>query len=140
MVRISDLRLIEILEKDSRMPYTHIAKMLGVSETAVRKRVKLLEKRGVIEKYTIDINSTKIGFETKAIIGIDTEPDTYLPTLTELRKLDQIKRLYSSTGDHMILLEAWFPDSPALASFLEHIGEMRGVKRVCPAIILERLK
>jgi len=69
VVRISDLELIQILMKNSRTPFVKIAEMLGVSETAVRKRIRKLERDGVIRKYTIEVDPKKIGFEITALIG-----------------------------------------------------------------------
>ena len=40
----------------------------------------------------------------------------------------------------MILLECWFKDSDELARFVKRLESIRGVTRVCPAIILEKLK
>jgi len=51
MVRISNFELLKILMESSRTPFLRIASALGVSETAVRKRIKKLERNGVIKKY-----------------------------------------------------------------------------------------
>ena len=58
MVRISNLELLRILKENSRIPFVKIAKIFGVSETAVRKRIRKLEKEGIIKKYTIEVNLT----------------------------------------------------------------------------------
>ena len=140
MVRISDLDIIEILKENSRTSFVKIAKTLGVTETAVRKRIKKLEESGTIKKYTLDVDPRKIGFEVDALIGIDTEPEYYLSTIEKLKKMDEIIRLCSSSGDHMILMECWFKDSDELMKFVKKIESMQGVTRTCPAIILEKIK
>jgi Lrp/AsnC family transcriptional regulator for asnA, asnC and gidA len=38
------------------------------------------------------------------------------------------------------MLEAWAKDNKHLTQIIEDIGKIPGVKRVCPAIILEKLK
>ena len=140
MVRNSDLKIIRILQENSRTPFLRIAKALGVSEAAVRKRVKKLEREGVIKRYTIEVNPVKLGFEIVAFIGVDTRPEYYIPTLEKLKDLDEVVSLYSSSGDHMMLLECWFKTSEELADFVRRLNSMEGVTRVCPAIILKKLK
>ena len=140
MVRISDLELIRILMKNARTPYVKIAKMLEVSETAVRKRVKKLEEMGVIRKYTIEVDPKKIGFEIRALIGIDTKPERFISTLEKLKVMEEVISLYSASGDHMILVECWLKNSKELTSFVKKLETMEGVTRVCPAIILEKVK
>ncbi|RLI26553.1 transcriptional regulator [Candidatus Bathyarchaeota archaeon] len=140
MVRNSDLKIIRILQENSRTPFLRIAKALGVSEAAVRKRVKKLEREGVIKRYTVEVDPVKLGFEIVAFIGVDTRPEYYISTLEKLKDLDKVVSLYSSSGDHMILLECWFKDSEELAEFVKRLNSMDGVTRVCPAIILKKLK
>ena len=140
MVRISDLKLIRILMENSRTPFVRIAEALGVSEAAVRKRVKKLEREGVIRRYTVEVDLKKLGFEVHALIGIDAKPEHYVQVLEELRDMDEVLSLYSSSGDHMILMECWFRDSRELAAFVKRLKGMEGITRICPAIILEKVK
>ncbi len=140
MVRISNLELIKLLKENSRTSFVKLAEHFKVSETAIRKRVKKLEREGVIKKYTIEVDPRKIGFEINALIGIDTKPENYISTLEELKKMQEVISMYSASGDHMILVECWFKDSEELARFIKKLGEIKGVIRICPAIILEKIK
>ena len=140
MVRISNLDILKILMENSRVPFLKIAKIFGVSETAVRKRVRKMEENGIIRRYTVDVDPKKIGFKVNTIIGVDTEPEYYLSTIEKMKGMDEVVRLYSSSGDHMILAECWFRDSSDLNEFVKKLSGMEGVTRVCPAIIVERIK
>ena len=140
VVRISDLEIIRILRENARTPFVKIAEDLGVSETAIRKRVKKLEKEGIIKKYTIEVDLRKLGFEVHALIGIDTKPESFISVLEKLKEIEEVTSLYSSSGDHMILMECWFRNSGELANFVKFLESMEGVTRVCPAIILEKIK
>jgi Lrp/AsnC family transcriptional regulator for asnA, asnC and gidA len=140
MVRISNLELLRMLQENSRVPFVKLARHLGVSETAVRKRVKKLEKDGVIRKFTVEIDPKKIGLETRALIGLDTKPEKYMTTIDRLKGMKDILCLYSSSGDHMICMECWFEDSKKLGNFLKSLKKIEGVTRICPAIMLEKIK
>jgi len=140
MVRISNLKLIELLSKNSRLSYVRLATIFGVSETAVRKRIAKLMENGIIKKFTIEIDPKKLGFEIIALIGIDTTPQDYMFVIEKLKRMREIRELYSSTGDHMLMLKVWMRNSEELSKFLHKIRKIKGVTRICPAIILERLK
>jgi len=46
-----------------------------------------------------------------------------------------------STGDHMIMIEIWTRDGKELSRIIsEKIGTIEGVRKICPSIILEKLK
>jgi len=140
MVRFSDFELIKLLMKNSRTPYVKLGELLGVSETAIRKRVRKLEEEGVIRRYTIEVDPKKLGFKVNALIGLDTVPERFIAVIEELKAMEEILGLYSASGDHMILLECWFKDSDELARFVKRLESIHGVSRICPAIILEKLK
>ncbi|PUA34151.1 MAG: transcriptional regulator [Candidatus Terraquivivens tikiterensis] len=140
MVRISNLELLKILREDARKPFLEIAKLLGVSETAVRKRVRKLEESGIIRKYTVEVDPKKIGFNINVLIGIDTVPERFISALERLKDMEEVVSLYSSSGDHMILAECWFRSSKELSDFVRKLESIDGVIRVCPAIILEKVK
>ncbi len=140
MVRISNLRLIRILEDNSRTPYVKIARAFGVSETAVRKRVAKLEREGIIKRYTIEADLKKLGYNIRALIGIDTRPDLLIPAIDKLKTKKSVAALHTSSGDHMLMVEGWFENHNSLANFVKSIKGIEGVTKVCPAIILERIK
>lgn len=140
MVRISNLELANMLRKDARATYSAMAKRLKVSETAVRKRMKSLEQKGVIRGYITDVDFRKLGLEVHALIGLDAMPESYFAVMERLKKDKDVDALYSSSGDHMLMVDAHMKDSAALAQFVKRMQGMKGVTKVCPAIMLERIK
>jgi Lrp/AsnC family transcriptional regulator for asnA, asnC and gidA len=140
MVRISDLDLLEALRENSRTPFMELARRFGVTETAVRKRVRKLEERGVIKKYTIDVDMRKMGYELKATIGLDTTPERYMSTIEKLKRMKNVMYLCSCSGDHMIMINRWFRNSDELSAFVKSLETMEGVTRVCPAVVTQEVK
>jgi len=136
-----DRKIIEILEEDARTPFTDIAKMLNVSEATVRKRIARLERGGVIRRYTIEVDPVKLGYTTVTILGLDVEPEHFLDAARKLAEMSEVRWVATSTGDHMIMAEIWTRDGNELARLIsQRIGRIKGVKKICPAIILEKIK
>ena len=141
MVDERDMLIIDILQENARTPYTEIAARLGVGESAIRKRVKGLEEAGVIESYTIVVNPAKLGYNSVSLVGLDVEPTHFLDVAIRMTEFPEVKFVATSTGDHMIMTEIWLKDGRALGEFIaEKIGKLEGVHRVCPAVIMEKLK
>ena len=126
--------------ENARASYVEIAEKLGVSEAAVRKRIRRLEDLGAIRRYTIDLDPRRLGYEVLAIIGLDVEPEHLLKVMEELKGREEVVRLYLTSGDHMLIVECWFENSQEFSSFIKGLESREGIKRVCPAIVLERLK
>lgn len=141
MVDERDMLIIDILQENARTPYTEIAARLGVGESAIRKRVKALEEGGIIEGYTIVVNPAKLGYNSISLVGLDVEPTHFLDVAIRMTEFPEVKFVATSTGDHMIMTEIWLKDGRALGEFIaEKIGKLEGVHRVCPAVIMEKLK
>lgn len=140
MIDKKDEEIIKMLSENSRMPFTEMAKKLKVTEATIRKRVKDLEEEGVIGKYTIEINPEKLGYRSVSLVGVDTTPDRYLDIVKELTQLKEVKSVSTSSGDHMIMIEVWKKNNKELMNFIGKKLSLEGITKVCPAIILEKIK
>ncbi len=141
MVDGLDMKILRILEEDGRASFTEIAKKLRLNESTVRKRALALQKKKVIRKFSVDLDPSKIGLNTVAIVGIDVEPVKIIEVAQKICEIPEAKYVATSTGDHMIITEIWTKDGRELTKLMSHqIGTIEGVKKICPAIILEKLK
>jgi Lrp/AsnC family transcriptional regulator, regulator for asnA, asnC and gidA len=136
-----DRKIIQMLEQNSRRSLNDISKKLKLSESAVRKRVAALQNKGVIKKFTIQVDPAKLGANSVSIVGVDVEPTKLLEVAQKLCEIKEIRSVATSTGDHMIMTEIWAKDGRELTKIVsEKIGAMDGIKKICPAMILEKFK
>ena len=136
-----DQKIIQMLEQNSRRSLNDISKKLKLSESAVRKRVAALQNKGVIKKFTIQVDPAKLGANSVSIVGVDVEPTKLLEVAQKLCEIKEIRSVATSTGDHMIMTEIWAKDGRELTKIVsEKIGAMDGIKKICPAMILEKFK
>jgi Lrp/AsnC family transcriptional regulator for asnA, asnC and gidA len=136
-----DMGIIEMLEEDSRQSFKDIAKKLKVSEATIRKRVIALRRDGVIKRFTIKVDNARLGLNTVAIVGVDVDPTRMLDVAQTLCGLREAKCVATASGDHMIMLEVWTRDGRELTKLISgKIETIEGVKRICPSLILEKLK
>ena len=135
-----DFDIIGLLSKNSRMPFVEIGKKLNVSESTIRKRVATLKNEGTIKKYSLVVDSSKIGFQNVALIGVDAAADKYLDVANKIKRMADVRYAASTAGNHMFMLEVWEKDNDELRNISERLKSIDGVTRICPAIIKDILK
>src|SRR6266498_5958850 len=67
-------RIIEQLQQDGRRSYAAIAKVVGLSEAAVRQRVQKLLEAEVVQIVAVT-DPLRVGFRRQAMIGLKAEGD-----------------------------------------------------------------
>ncbi|MBA7676039.1 DNA-binding transcriptional activator DecR [subsurface metagenome] len=136
-----DYKIIAALREDAGAPLRKISKRVHMSESAVRKRVKQLERKGVIERYTVVVDPEKLGYNAMAVIDLDTAPEKRQEVIGKLTKIEEVRKLATSTGEHMITGEVWAHDNHELADIvIRKIGGIEGVKKVNREVTLEQVK
>ena len=134
-----DAKILSLLSKNARMPKTEIAKVLGITEAAVRKRLAKLEKNGIILAYKPVINY-KAANLAASLTGVDVDGDRLWDVVEFLKSLENVRNLYLTSGDHTIMAEIVATSTGELSEIHRRIEELEGVRRVCPAVILDVLK
>ena len=136
-----DLEILRRLQGNSRYKFTRLARELGVSEATIRARVKSLEKRGYIERFTISLNPSKLGYGVLARIGVDVEINNIHSIVESLEALREVYLIALSTGTHDMLIDVIVRDLDELKQFLtEKLGRIEGVKNFDVSIIMEVYK
>ena len=59
-----DRKILHQLELDARQSYASIGKEIGLSREVVSYRINRLEKKGLIDRYVVILNSKKMGYES----------------------------------------------------------------------------
>lgn len=135
-----DRIILESLLENGRISLKELGKKLGISDVAVRKRIKKLERAGIIRGYTTKVSPSALGYRVVSLTGVDTEPGDLVRVARELSMKRYVKSVWITAGDHSIMLEIWAKDSVEMDEIIEEISGMRGVTRVCPAVVTQNLK
>ena len=137
----TEQQILSVLEEDAKASYGEIAERAGVSKPTVRKYIEKLEDEGVIVGYSADVDPKKLSGESIAIVGIDVESEHYVEVTRELKDLDAVEALYTSSGDHTLMAEVRASDGDALGDVInERIKSVEGVAAAHPSFLQERLK
>lgn len=110
-----DIKLIEILQKDSSIPAVKVAEMLKVTEGTVRNRVRNLRKLGVIRRFTISINPMALKQGTIAFVLLNAVPGRVADVARRLSLIDALAEVHEthSYGDLLLKVRAKSPSDLA---------------------------
>ncbi|WP_254840339.1 HTH-type transcriptional regulator LrpA1 [Natronomonas marina] len=134
-------RILSVLEDDAQASYAEIAERADVSKPTVRKYIEKLESEGVIVGYSADVDPKKLSGKSIALVGVDVSSERYVEVTGELKELDAVESLYTSSGDHMLMAEVRASDGDAVGEVIrEDILSIEGVEAAHPSFLQERLK
>ncbi|MFC7251006.1 HTH-type transcriptional regulator LrpA1 [Halomicroarcula sp. GCM10025324] len=137
----TERRILSVLEEDAQASYAEIADRADVSKPTVRKYIKKLEEEGVIVGYSADVDPKKLAGQSIALVGMDVASERYVEATRQLKDIDAVEALYTSSGDHMLMAEVRAPDGGSLADVIEdEILALDGVTAAHPSFLQERLK
>lgn len=132
-----DEKIIKILKNDSRKSFVEIANDIGMSESAVRRRVKNLQDIGVIKRFTLDMGYSN---KTSAITLISVNSSADASTVSNhLLTLKGVEVVYEITGQYDIATVINAPTILEINSYIDEIRKIDGVSDTNTVIILRTL-
>jgi Lrp/AsnC family leucine-responsive transcriptional regulator len=132
-----DKQIIKMLKDDSRSGYGDIGQKIGLSEGAVRKRIKTLSDEGVIRKFTVKIGLVE---GAQAITLLATSPAH--PTQEVSKKIQDIpnvETIYEVTGEYDIVAVISGMNVMEVNECVEKIRRVDGVMKTNTMIVLRSL-
>jgi len=136
-----DLKLLKILSEDAHTSLHKMGREVGLSTSGVRRRIKQLEKIGLIKKYSIIIDPKKYGCGVTAFISVDADSRALGELTGSLVRRHEVCELHRTTGGHDLMIKVRVKDVDSLNKFVdEHIRSFDSVKSVRTTLAMETVK
>ena len=135
-----DIEILNLLVNDSRMSYAEIARHVHLSRMSVRDRVNKMLDEGIIERFTVKLNSRKIGLTTSIYLNIQTTPSLFDQVIKELVKYPNIESIYSVTGANALHVHAFLENFSILETFIDNIYKIKGITEVSFNVMTKKHK
>lgn len=132
-----DEKIISILKDNSRITNKEIASLVGLSESAVRRRIENLVKRGVIKRFTIELGLSN---KTSAITLVSVKPSVDTAKVSEaLKSLKGVEIVYEITGQYDIAAIVSASSIAEINKCIDEVRRIEGVDDTNTVIILRTL-
>lgn len=136
-----DMKILNLLSENGRMSYVDLAKELDLSRVAVRERINQLISAGIIEKFSVVINSEKVGKKVSAFFEVDCEPTALVSVAEKLAENPRVASCYQMTGPSTLHMHVLVEDFEKLEHFINNeLYSLPGITRVESHILLRRFK
>ncbi len=129
-----DKQILQILKDDGRASYGAIGEKVGLSEGAIRKRIKELANSGVIRKFTVKIG---VAEGAEAITLLASNPS--LPTQEvskKIREIPNVETVYEVTGEYDIVAVISGMNVVEVNECVEKIRRVDGIMKTNTMIVL----
>jgi DNA-binding Lrp family transcriptional regulator len=129
---LSDLdhRLLAALSLDGRASYPDLARRIGWSESAVRRRLEDLRRNGILQ-FSVEIDPAAFGFTVSAAIWLTVAPRALRPVATALAADFEAAFVGAVTGAHNLIAITVFRSAAELYGYLaERLPALDGIDRL----------
>jgi Lrp/AsnC family transcriptional regulator for asnA, asnC and gidA len=87
-------RILDVLSKNSALPFVELAKQIGISDATIHTRVRKLLTLGIIKKFTICVDNDLLGYDHLAFINLKIEKGRTEETTRNLMEIDEILEIH----------------------------------------------
>lgn len=130
----TDKKILDVLSENSRISFKDLSKKLRISDVAVKKRTDKLVKSGVIKKFTLEIDNSKVGKSVTSLVLIKSEAGKTKEIASALRELGDV---YTTLGEYEIILKLNSEGIDELRKIVENkISLLNGVIEVKTNIVV----
>ncbi len=116
-----DIKIIEVLQQNSRASYVEIGKEIPLSASSVRERIQKLEDLEIIKAYSLKLDHAKMGYGLEVFIMIKLFSGKLKSFMEAIDSFPEIKRASRITGSHNIHMKVVLKDQLHLQQFIDKL-------------------
>lgn len=135
--RDTDHRIIAELRRDARQSNVALAKQVGLTEGAVRRRIDNLVSSGVL-RFVAVADPAYLGQHAHALLRIRCAPHLIDEVIAELRLIPELERVYLCTGPFDLTTVGHFGSTDELRDFtVSRLGAIDGIVEIQTDVVLQ---
>ncbi|OQM76897.1 Lrp/AsnC family transcriptional regulator [Manganibacter manganicus] len=139
-----DWKILRELQNDGRMTNVELSQRVGISAPPCLRRVRQLEKAGIIRGYRALLNAPALGYDVVAfcLIGLKHQADAELKVFAErTRNWPIVRDAWMVSGESDFLLHCVAPDLGTFQGFvIEDLTSAPNVDTVRTALTIRKVK
>lgn len=137
----TDIKIIRLLQKNSRISASDISKKVNLSVSAVSDRLRKLETSGVIEQYTAILNTELLEKDLSAYMLISLASPKESETFLEfVASENEIIGCFYIAGEFDYMIKIFTKNTTTLTTVLNKIKNVSGVIKTNTMVVLNNEK
>lgn len=139
-----DRHILRLLQADGRMTNVDIASQVGISAPPCLRRMRALEKSGLLQGYHAVLNSKALGFDVNvfAMVGLHSQAEADLQIFeAKCQEWDYVRECHMLNGEIDFVLKCVAPDLSSFQNFLtENLTSADNVASVKTSLVIRCAK
>lgn len=140
----TDLRLLDILQKEGRITNTELAERVKLSASACLRRLQQLETNGVITGFSANLDPLALGLGLQAFVRVQLErhdANAIAHFVERVQAWPEVIACHALTGDMDYLLHVVVEDLDHFSRFLlDNLLNAAGVGDINSSFVLRTVK
>lgn len=139
----TDLRILRVLQEDSSLTVTDVARRVGLSASPCWKRINKLQSEGVIRQTTSVLDAEQLGFGLTVFMVIRTgehSGDWLRHFAAFVSAMPEVQEFHRMAGEIDYLLKVVVPDMKRFDQFYKNLVETTPLAEVTSRFSMETIK
>ncbi|PPR23506.1 MAG: Leucine-responsive regulatory protein [Alphaproteobacteria bacterium MarineAlpha10_Bin3] len=138
-----DKKILDCLQTDATLPVGDIAERVGLSATPCWRRIRNLEKAGIIQRRVALLDPEKLNLGITVFVALKTSQHNYewLENFADaVSGIDEVVEFYRMSGDTDYLLRIVVPDIAGYDAVYKRLIQAADLSDVSSSFAMERIK
>ena len=122
-----DYKILEILRRDARTPFTEVGRDLGISDATVHVRVNKMIDAGIIKRYTIVVDEVALGRKVQGFVLINVNPGSLEDAANQLVENEGVSAVYEIHGPNDLIVKVEAGDLDEMRDLVLKVREIPNV-------------
>lgn len=144
MIDEKDHKILNELKKNSRNSTKNIAKKITIPRVTVHDRIEKMKEKGIIKKFTVNIDYKKIGLPTEVFVFISFQSNVDISQrelAKRISKIDGIAEVHIISGEYDLLLKVRGETLEIIGKLVvDKLRKIKGVGRTLTFACFETVK
>lgn len=140
----TDWRILRELQENGRITNVELAGRVGISAPPCLRRVRALEKDGIIKGYHAHLDARMVGFEVMAfcMVGLVSQVETDIMDFIKLvDSWEIVRECYLVSGESDFMLKCVAKDLGTFQNFIiDHLTKAANVASVKTSLMMRQSK
>jgi Lrp/AsnC family leucine-responsive transcriptional regulator len=138
-----DLRMLQVLQDNARVPVLDLAERVGLSSTSCTRRLQRLQDEAIIKQYVAVLNPKILNSDVGAFLSLPVRhtPEIAAKFRAAIRRMPNVWGCWAVSGEYDYLLWANAKDLPSLSRWvIDDLHNIPSVRHTYTTIIMESIK
>ncbi len=139
----TDLRILRILQEDSSLSVSDVARRVGLSASPCWKRINKLQAEGIIRRQTAILDGERLGFGLTVFVSVTTQEHSgaWLKTFAEsITAMPEVLEFHRMAGEVDYMLKVLVPDMKSFDAFYKRLIDSTALTEVTSRFSMECIK